>query len=148
MTRDVLVSVKGLQLTDPDSKSEPIEVITVGEYYYRNGHHYVRYEEMMEGFEGSTSNLIKADQERMEVQRKGATNVHMVFDKDKKNLTYYQTPYGGMEMAISASRIHCTESEKKIDIHVDYALEMNYEHVADCFIEVNIRPRTEEAFQG
>ncbi len=147
MTRDVLVSVKGLQMMEPDSEPEPVEVITVGEYFYRDGHHYVRYNEIMEGFEENTSNLIKVDNERMEVQRKGVTNVHMVFDKDKKNLTYYHTPYGSMEMAISASRIHCTESEQKIDIHVDYALEMNFEHIADCFIEVNIRPRTEEAFQ-
>ena len=31
--------------------------------------------------------------------------------------------------------------ENNIDIHVDYALEMNNEHVADCFIEVNIKPK-------
>lgn len=141
MTKDVLIRVKGLQMIDEAEQAEPIEVVTAGEYYFRNGHHYVKYDEMMEGFQENTINYIKASENSMEVRKKGVTNVHMVFEQDKKNITYYQTPFGNIQMGISAARVNCQETEDNIDIHVDYALEMNDEHVADCFIEVNIKSK-------
>ncbi|MFQ7714384.1 MAG: hypothetical protein ACLRI8_08605 [Agathobacter rectalis] len=39
MTKDVVVSLKGLQLA-PDQQSDAVEVIA-GEYYIRNNKHYV-----------------------------------------------------------------------------------------------------------
>lgn len=146
MTKDVLISVKGLQMIGDEDQPEPIEVVTVGEYFFRNGHHYVKYDEVTEGFEESTVNYIKAGDKSMEVRKKGLTNVHMVFEEQKKNVTYYQTPFGCIQMGISGARVNCRETENLIDIHVDYALEMNEEHVADCFIEVNIRPRNSQDF--
>ena len=141
MTKDVLIRVKGLQMMDETDQAEPIEVVTAGEYYFRNGHHYVKYDEMLEGFEENTINYIKVGENSMEVRKKGVTNVHMVFEQDKKNITYYQTPFGNIQMGISGAKVNCKETEDNIDIHVDYALEMNDEHVADCFIEVNIKPK-------
>ena len=146
MTKDVLIRVKGLQMVDEADQAEPIEVVTAGEYYFRNGHHYVKYDEMLEGFEENTINYIKVGENSMEVRKKGVTNVHMVFEQDKKNITYYQTPFGNIQMGISAARVNCEETENNIDIHVDYALEMNNEHVADCFIEVNIKPKHSSDF--
>ena len=146
MTKDVLIRVKGLQMVDEADQAEPIEVVTAGEYYFRNGHHYVKYDEMLEGFDENTINYIKVGENSMEVRKKGVTNVHMVFEQDKKNITYYQTPFGNIQMGISAARVNCEETENNIDIHVDYALEMNNEHVADCFIEVNIKPKHSSDF--
>lgn len=40
MTKDVVVSLKGLQLA-PDQQSDAVEVIAPGEYYIRNNKHYV-----------------------------------------------------------------------------------------------------------
>lgn len=48
MTKDVVVSLKGLQLA-PDQQSDAVEVIAPGEYYIRNNKHYVLFEEIMEG---------------------------------------------------------------------------------------------------
>ena len=47
MTKDVVVSLKGLQLA-PDQQSDAVEVIAPGEYYIRNNKHYVLFEEIME----------------------------------------------------------------------------------------------------
>ena len=146
MTKDVLIRVKGLQMVDETDQAEPIEVVTAGEYYFRNGHHYVKYDEMLEGFDENTINYIKVGENSMEVRKKGVTNVHMVFEQDKKYITYYQTPFGNIQMGISAARVNCEETENNIDIHVYYALEMNNEHVADCFIEVNIKPKHSSDF--
>ena len=38
MTKDVLITISGLQIAD-DTSAQPVEVITSGEYYCRNGKH-------------------------------------------------------------------------------------------------------------
>ena len=57
MTKDVIVSISGLQMP-AEGEAEPVEVITVGDYYQKNGKHYVLYKEVNEGFEGSTKNTF------------------------------------------------------------------------------------------
>ncbi len=36
MTKDVLVSVRGIQIAKQEGSSEPVEVITAGDYYKKN----------------------------------------------------------------------------------------------------------------
>ena len=91
MTREVLLKVQGLQIA-PGEESEAIEVIAPGEYYFRNGKHYFLYDEVMEGQEESTRNIIKVRNDYMELTKKGVVNVHMVFEKNKQHVTYYYTP--------------------------------------------------------
>ena len=47
MTRDVLVSVSGIQLAEDDSNE--VEMITAGDYFWKNGSHYIIYDEVQEG---------------------------------------------------------------------------------------------------
>ena len=46
MEKEVLIHVKGLHMMDTPEGDEPIEIVVPGEYYFRNGSHYLRYEEM------------------------------------------------------------------------------------------------------
>lgn len=137
MTKDVLVKISGLQFA-AEEESEPVEVITAGDYYKRNGKHYIVYDEVMEGFEGTTRNIIKLNDEFLDITKKGVSNVHMVFEKNKKNVSYYYTPYGSLLIGIDAKDVKVKETEDKIDVEVKYALEINYEHLADCNITMNI----------
>ena len=59
MTKDVLLSIKGLQIGE-NEQNDTIEVISPGDYYFRNGKHFFMYEEVMEGQKESTRNMIKA----------------------------------------------------------------------------------------
>ena len=47
MTKEVIVTIRGLQ-NGPQTDGEPIEMMVVGEYFYRNNNHYILYEEVME----------------------------------------------------------------------------------------------------
>ena len=58
MTKDVLLSIKGLQIGE-NEQNDTIEVISPGDYYFRNGKHFFMYEEVMEGQKESTRNMIK-----------------------------------------------------------------------------------------
>ena len=44
MEKEVLIHVKGLHMMDTPEGDEPIEIVVPGEYYFRNGSHYLRYE--------------------------------------------------------------------------------------------------------
>ena len=146
MTKDVIVTISGLQFAQ-ETETEPVEIVTAGSYYKKNGKHYIIYDEVMEGFEGSTKNIIKLTEDSLDVTKKGVTNVHMVFEENKKNITYYNTPFGNLFIGTDAERIQVEESEENINVNVAYALEANYEHLADCRIQMNIKSKDARDFK-
>ena len=146
MTKDVLLSIKGLQIGE-NEQNDTIEVISPGDYYFRIGKHFFMYEEVMEGQKESTRNMIKVRDNYMELTKKGAVNVHMIFEKNKKNITYYNTPYGSLLVGIDAYRVDVQEKEEEITVEVEYALEINNEHLADCHIRILANPKQDPAFK-
>lgn len=138
MTKDVLMALKGLQF-DGESQDDYTTILPA-EYYFRNGKHYVVYDEVMEGFAGTTKNIIKFTDSEMDVSKKGIVNVHLFFEENRKNLASYGTPFGEIMVGINATKIELQESEDLIHIDVDYDLELNYQHLADCKISLEIRP--------
>ena len=141
MNKDVLIHVRGLQMMETDDAQEPIEIVVPGQYYFRNGSHYLRYEEMLDDTAETTVNYIKMSPNGVEVRKQGQVNVHMVFEEGKKNKTFYNTPYGTLQMGISATGLELKESEDGIQMKVDYALDMNEEHVADCYLTVQAQSK-------
>ena len=141
MEKDVIITIRGLQFIQNDDEMEPVEVVTPGEYYKKNGQHYLLFEESVEGFGETTHNVMKFRDNHLEVRKKGLVNVHMVFEENKKTLSYYQTPFGTMNMGIAATNIQLREQKDNIDVRVDYALNLNESYVADCTIEMNVKSR-------
>ena len=146
MTKDVIIGISGLQFTG-ESGADSLEMIAPGEYFLRNGRHYVKYEEVIEGFAERNQNLVKISPNKLEVTKKGLTNIHMVFEENKKNITYYNTPFGNLFIGIDAEKIQVEESEENINVNVAYALEANYEHLADCRIQMNIKSKDARDFK-
>ena len=105
MTKDVLVSISGMHmniLTEQKDADEEIEVVTPASYYCRNGKHYIIYDEVVEGTPGTIKNKIKISGDSVvEIMKSGLSNAHMVFEKNRKNLTYYRTPYGQMLVGLN-----------------------------------------------
>ena len=140
MTKDVLINISGLQMdVEPDN---PIEMVTTGAYYLRNGKHYILYDELSEDNE-VTKNVLKIGPNSVELTRKGAHGSHMVFEEGKENLSYYDTPFGSLLMGVNTSSIDWMEKEEEMRLQVDYDLSVNSDHVSKCKIDVNIRPNGE-----
>lgn len=146
MTKEVLVKISGLQFAG-ETEPEPVEVITSGDYYKRNGKHYIIYDEVTEGAAGTTKNIIKLGDESLDITKRGSSSTHMLFEKNRKNMTYYYTPYGSLLIGIDAKNVDVRESEAHIDVKVEYELEVNYEHMADCSITMDIQPRQAGGFR-
>ena len=150
MTKEVLVSISGLQMAAGDMESnddEPIEVLSAGTYYFKNGKHYVFFEEVAEGMQGITKTQIKwKDKEWLEVSKKGLSNVHMIFEKNKKNRCFYETPFGQLNLGIFMTEMQVDEKEDSINIRVEYSLDVNYEPLAECTIRIHICPKDAKDF--
>lgn len=50
-------------------------------------------------------------------------------------------------MGIDAYRVDVQEKEEEITVEVEYALEINNEHLADCHIRILANPKYNSAFK-
>ena len=143
MTKDVLVSISGLQMAVNEMESnddEPIEVVCAGTYYFKDGKHYIFFEEVAEGIPGVTKTQIRlTGKETLEVMKKGISNMHMVFEKGKTNRCLYKTSFGELDLGICTSELLVDEQEDNINIQAEYAMDVNYEPLAECTIKIHIR---------
>ena len=141
MTKEVLVSIKGMQF-DGES-GDTIETVNAAQYYLKNDGHYVIYDEVLEGESRTTKNILKFKGKTFELTKRGLVNVHMVFAEGQKNMTNYATPFGDILMGMDTGKVEIREENdgQKIQILVEYALDVNYEFLADCKIEIDISPR-------
>ena len=136
MTKEVLINISGLQMENP------IEMVTTGAYYLKNGKHYILYDELSEDNE-ITKNVLKIGPNSVERTRKGPQGSHMIFEEGKENLSYYDTPFGSLLLGVNTSNIDWMEEEEQMRLQVDYDLSVNSDHVSKCKIDVNIRPNGE-----
>ena len=141
MKKEVLISISGLQYEL--NSEEPVEVISVGEYYCRNGKHYIIYDEMQmeDNSHEVTKNTIKISENQVDIIKKGSSNVHMIFERNKKNVTFYNTPFGDLLIGTHTTSIKQSESEEEILVGLQYALDINSNHISDCDITIRITPR-------
>lgn len=145
MTKDVWIKLSGLQLMDQDG-TEPVEVITTGEYYNRNGTHYILFEEVMEGFDEVTKTRIKCSEDGVEITKKGVANVTMVFRSGVMHMANYQTPFGPLVLGMEGQKLVIEESEDQLEIYMEYILEVDETHLADCQMRINVKSKSAGAF--
>lgn len=150
MTKEVLISISGIQMAVNDMENkddEPIETLSAGNYYVKDGTHYIFFEEVVEGVPGVTKTQIRLHgKESLEVIKRGISGVHMIFEKNKHNRCYYETPFGQLNLGIFTTDIFVEESEENINIRAEYALDVNHDPVSDCTIRINVKPRDSKEF--
>lgn len=148
MTKDVFITISGLQYEVADEG--PLEVLSPGTYYNKNGKHYVRYDEALDPSESVNqtippdslvTNTLKIEKEKVELIKHGAVDVQMIFEPGKKYDTVYHTPYGKLIIGLHTGDVQITEKPDEIKVHITYSLDMNYAHSSDCTIDIHIRSK-------
>lgn len=150
MTEDILVSVRGLHTLDTEQEEEQedeLEMTMPGKYYFRNGKHYVLFEETDEESRSIVKNRFKISEDRLEISKKGMMNTTMTFQRGEKSSSWYGTPVGDVQLGIEVTEMQLTEGEDEIEMNVAYALEMNSEHVSDARIRLRIMERNKGLFR-
>lgn len=135
MNKDVMISIKGMHF-DVSEQGDDIETIQTGQYYTKGQMHYIIFDEPIEGSSNVTKNMIKFNESSMSLTKKGAINTSMLFDTQQKNLTNYSTPYGNLVIGIDTHSISIKEFSNEIRLKVNYSLDVNYEFLTDCDIEI------------
>ena len=138
MTKDVLITVSGLQFEA--ETEEAVEVISRGEYYCKNGKHYLIYDELSEEEQAVSKCMLKISDRVVELTKKGSINVHILFEEGRTNMTYYSTPYGDLMLGITTHGIEVKEGGQLLTLKLRYVLAMNYQHVSECELRVRVEP--------
>lgn len=139
MTKEVMVTISGLQMAGEDD--DAIEMVHIGEYYERNGTHFVLYDEMLEGITEPVKNTIKIRNRKLEVHKKGPVTADMIFEEGKTQSSTYAVPYGSFLIETLTNSVQLNREETLIEVCASYSLEINGAHCADCDIRIKIEPR-------
>lgn len=149
MTKDVLVSIAGLQYEDSNvdinrqsSQQEVIEMICRGEYYQKNGKHYIIYEELSEEDQTSiTKCILKLTKDKVEIIKNGVNQMHMVFERNHSNISCYTTPFGEFMIGVTTKAIDLEETDQLIMANLQYILDINYQQTGSCDLKISVRGR-------
>ena len=139
MTKDVMVTISGFHMNEEEG--DTIEMVHIGEYYERNGTHYILYEERLEGIAEPVKNRIKVREQRIELQKRGPVTVNMVFEKDKRQSSTYAIPYGSFLMETCATSVEVCAGEDRMEAKASYELNVNGVRCASCDVRVLVQSR-------
>lgn len=145
MTKDIILTISGLHATDGE-KDEPVEVISPGQYFQKNGKHYVLFEEVMEGLEGVIKSTIKFTEDSVELFRSGAASTRMVFQKDREHQMIYQTPMGPLSMSVYTDQLLTEIGEEQVNLTIDYSLKTEGVVITESTVRMNICPKELKKF--
>lgn len=85
--------------------------------------------------------MIKIGVDSVDLSKKGASGVHMMFQRDKKTRTSYQTPYGSLMLGFDSKVIRVLESEDTIHLNLEYDLEVEEEHLSECSLTLKVQAK-------
>ena len=140
MTKDVILTISGLHDTDGDGDA-PIETMTPAQYYMKNGKHYVVYDEVLEGLEGTLKSTIKFTEKQVELIRNGAATARMVFQPGQEHMVIYQTPMGPLSISVYTDDMEIVIEEEKIALRIDYSLKTEDVVVSESTVNISLCPK-------
>ena len=146
MTKDVFVRLSGMQYSTGGDDAEPVEVISLGTYAKKNGKHYIAYDEIQDDLSQVVKNTVKIHDNCYEVIKGGPIRTHLRFEEGKSHSTFYETPYGNLVVQVHTKEVDFEEKEEELNVHVSYELEINYEKLADCRIEMCVQAKNDNNF--
>lgn len=133
MTRDVLITVRGIQ-RDEDGNETTSETVVRGEYYEKSGSRYLFYEELPEEETGAVKHTIKCRGNVLELTKKGVVSARMVFEPGQTHMTDYVTSYGMVQFGVKTHRVLTVAEEDFFEIRAKYALTAGEDILSECRI--------------
>lgn len=145
MTKDIILTISGLHATDGEM-DDPVEVLSPGQYYFKNGKHYVVYDEVMEGIDGVVKSTLKFTEDQVELFRSGAASARMVFQKQQEHMAVYQTPMGPLSISLYTEDIISDFREERMNLEIIYSLKTEGIMITESTVRLNICPKELKEF--
>lgn len=103
-----------------DEGSDVVNVEYSGRFYMNNGKFYIMYNEG-----DGISCMIRAEKNKVTVNRSGAASSVMVCEQGTEHSFLYKTQYGAMQMRVKTDKADILIGENGGDIRLSYVLYVN-----------------------
>jgi uncharacterized beta-barrel protein YwiB (DUF1934 family) len=120
----VIVKVKGQQ-TDAAGETSRIEMVAEGRHYYRNGWHYVLYDDQLAEDKAAAATILKIAPDTMVLLRNGSVNQEQRFAAAQESRSVYRTPYGNLDLSVTTNTIDIIYGTVSGNIDINYAMAIN-----------------------
>lgn len=136
--KNVMISITGLQKLDGESQ-EPVELITSGILSEVGGGYHLTYRETaLTGLEGTITSF-QIYPEQVSMVRMGAVCLQMVFEKGRRHLSVYETPYGNLSVGVRTEQMENTLGESGGKIDIKYALEIDHAYTGQNEFHITVQ---------
>lgn len=141
MNKRAIVTIKGFHMAvgTPDEEEDIVEATNVAEYYYRNGAHYFLYDDLEPESKKLVHNRLKIKDQAVEITKTGEISSNMNFHLGETQQSSYRTPAGAFAMGIQTNSLKIQDAETKMAADIEYEMFLNYEHVANCRVSIQIK---------
>ena len=128
-------------MPDSDDGPEISEMVVEGKLKWALGRFELKYTESeLSGMEGSVAAITFSldDPSLVTLMRSGMVNTAIVFEKGKRNICAYNTPFMPFEVCVQAFKV---KNKLHIDgtLYVDYAVEIRGAEAQRCKLYVSIK---------
>ena len=127
--KDVIISIRGTQRSyrpgEEEEKPESVELVTDGRYEYGMDASWFTYlESEITGMEGTVTNF-RVEPGLVTLTRDGSVNSQMLFQKGRKHVFLYDTPFGAMTMGVDTQQLRTETGEHGGRLDIVYSVDVD-----------------------
>ena len=116
MGENVVIKISGLQIVE--NTGDNVEVIAKGKHYLKKDKHYLLYEEYENDENTKTSNMIKFNNDIVEITRKGQVDGKLIFQENQKKQSLYSTPMGDLLIEVLTKEIEVSDDDDDVNLKI------------------------------
>ena len=127
--KNVVISIRGTQRSfqpgQEEQRPESVELITDGCYEYgRDASWFTYHESEITGMEGTVT-TFRVEDGLVTLTREGAVNSQMLFQKGRKHVFLYDTPFGAMTMGVDTQQLRTETDEHGGQLDIVYSVDVD-----------------------
>jgi uncharacterized beta-barrel protein YwiB (DUF1934 family) len=135
--KDVIISIIGTQRMEDGTES--IELVTDGKYSFDADKSVLTYmESEITGMNG-TKTTFEVGKNLITMIREGTVNSQMIFEKGKKHVFLYETPFGAATLGVNTHRIKSGLGEHGGDMELEYAVDVDNMRLGTNAFRINVK---------
>ena len=140
MEENAVIKISGLQ--EVEGIKDNVELLAAGKHYIRNNKHYILYENIEDDSEEKTSNIIKFNDEMVEIIRRGAIEGRLLLEQNAMRQSVYSTPMGDMVVEVLTEKVDVEEQIRgDVNLKVKYQIHIDGNKISDNELEINATHR-------
>ena len=140
MKENAVIKISGLQ--EVEGTKDNVELLAAGKHYIRNNKHYILYENIEDDSEEKTSNIIKFNDEMVEIIRRGAIEGRLLLEQNAMRQSVYSTPMGDMVVEVLTEKVDVEEQIRgDVNLKVKYQIHIDGNKISDNELEINVTHR-------